>query len=234
MSWFARFAGRRELPAKIAERLLAWRRLPEPDPAQIPRRWIVVDTETSGLNTARCSLIAIGAVAIEDNAVVVAPGFEVVLRQPAASSRENIEVHGVGAAAQAHGADPLEALLGFLEFARKDPLVAYHVPFDAAFLRRALKTHLGLRFGGEWVDIAVLAPLTCPEFARSQRGLDGWLARFGIDSGTRHNALADAFATAQLFQLITRRAAASGRERLCDLQMVAGEHAANTARHRQA
>jgi len=73
----------------------------------------------------------------------------------------------------------------------------------------------------------VLAPLTYPDFARSRRGLDGWLARFGIEPGARHNALADAYATAQLFQIVARRAARDGRRRLCDLQSVAGEHAAN-------
>lgn len=231
MNWFTRFSGRRELPAELAARLAAWRELPEPDPAMTPPRWVVVDTETSGLDSARCNLIAIGAVAIEDNAVVVTPSFEVVLRQERSSSRENIEVHGLGAAAQARGAEPREALLDFLEFVRKDPLVAYHVPFDAAFLRRALKNHLGLRFNGEWIDIAVLAPLRFPEFSRSQRGLDGWIARFGIDAGTRHNALADAFATAQLFLVVAKHMARSGQRRLCDLQMLAGEQAVNARRN---
>ena len=234
MSWLDYFVSRRELPPALALRVAAWQRLPAPDPAMVPRRWVVVDTETSGLDTSRCNLIAIGAVAIEDDAIVVAPSFEVVLRQETTSSRENIEVHGVGAQAQAQGEEPMQALVRFLEFARKDPLVAYHVAFDAAFLRRALKTCLGMRYTGEWLDIAVLAPLKFPEFARSRRGLDGWLARFGIDPGMRHNALADAYATAHLFQIVGRRAARSGQRRLCDLQMIAGEHASNLARSRHA
>ena len=231
MSWLDRFIQRRTVPPELASRLADWQRLPEPDPALAPCRWVVVDTETSGLDTARCNLIAIGAVAIENDAIVVAPSFEAVLRQQTTSSRENIEIHGVGAEAQAQGEEPLQALIRFLEFARKDPLIAYHVAFDAAFLRRAIKAGLGARFGGEWVDIAVLAPLAFPDFARSRRGLDGWLARFGIDPLARHNALADAYATAQLFQIVARRAARDGRRRLCDLQAVAGERAASLARN---
>jgi len=230
MSWLARLFTRRALPPDVESRLAAWRGLPAPDPAAIPRRWVVVDTETSGLDTARSNLIAIGAVAIENDAIVVAPCFEVVLRQDVASSRENIEIHGIGAAAQAQGDDPVHALLEFLEFARKDPLVAYHVAFDAAFLRRAIKAHLGMRFDCEWLDIAVLAALKFPDFARSRRGLDGWLARFGIEPEMRHNALADAYATAQLFQIAARRAARDGQRRLQDLLPVAGEHAAAMAR----
>lgn len=225
MNWFDQLLGRRELPEELALRLEAWRRLPEPDPAAAVQRWVVMDTETSGLDTARSSLIAIGAVAIEHGTIVVEPTFEVVLRQENASSRENIALHGVGAEAQAQGENPAHALIRFLEFARKDPLVAYHVAFDAAFLRRAIKAQLGMRFGGEWLDIAVLAPLKFPDLLRQQRGLDGCLARFGIDPGARHNALADAFATAQLFQIAHRRAVKDGQRRLCELLMLAGEHA---------
>jgi DNA polymerase-3 subunit epsilon len=227
MSWLDYFIRPRALPPSLAARVTAWQRLPAADPAMAPRRWVVVDTETSGLDTARCNLIAIGAVAIENDAIVVAPSFEAVLRQDSTSPRANIEIHGVGAEAQAQGEEPAEALIRFLEFVGKDALIAYHVAFDAAFLRRAIKAHLGLRFTGEWVDIAVLAPVTYPDFARSRRGLDGSLARFGIEPGARHNALADAYATAQLFQIVARRAARDGRRRLCDLQSVAGEHAAN-------
>ena len=230
MNWFKRVLGRRELPEELALRLDAWRRLPAPDPATAAQRWVVVDTETSGLDTTRSNLIAIGAVAIEHDAIAVNPSFEVVLRQDISSSRENIELHGVGAAAQAQGEDPAHALIRFLEFARKDPLVAYHVAFDAAFLRRAIKAQLGMRFHGEWLDIAVLAPLKFPDLARGQRGLDGWLARFGIESNARHNALADAFATAQLFQIAQKRAINDGQRRLCDLLMLAGEHASGRAR----
>ncbi len=231
MNWLDRFLGRRELPSELALRLAAWQRHPAPDPAAVPRRWVVIDTETSGLDTARSKLIAIGAVAIEADAIVVDPSFEVVLRQDVASSRENIELHGVGVAAQAQGEEPAAALVRFLEFARKDPLVAYHVTFDATFLRRAIKAQLGMRFDSEWLDIAVLAPLKFPDLARGERGLDRWLARFDIDPGARHNALADAFATAQLFQIAARRAARDGQRRLCDLLMVAGEHASTMARH---
>jgi DNA polymerase-3 subunit epsilon len=227
MSWLDYFIRPRALPPALAARIAAWQRLPAADSAMAPRRWVVVDTETSGLDMARCNLIAIGAVAIENDVIVVAPSFEAVLRQDSTSPRANIEIHGVGAEAQAHGEEPAEALVRFLEFVGKDALIAYHVAFDAAFLRRAIKARLGLRFTGEWVDIAVLAPLTYPDFARSRRGLDGWLARFGIEPGARHNALADAYATAQLFQIVARRAARDGRRRLCDLQSVAGEHAAN-------
>jgi hypothetical protein len=146
MSWLDYFIRPRALPPALAARIAAWQRLPAADSAMAPRRWVVVDTETSGLDMARCNLIAIGAVAIENDVIVVAPSFEAVLRQDSTSPRANIEIHGVGAEAQAHGEEPAEALVRFLEFVGKDALIAYHVAFDAAFLRRAIKARLGLAF----------------------------------------------------------------------------------------
>jgi DNA polymerase-3 subunit epsilon len=49
-----------------------------------------------------------------------------------------------------------------------------------------------------WVDLAWLAPALLPERALSCKGLDAWLKAFGIANFKRHDALADAFATAQL------------------------------------
>lgn len=226
----AQFFRRQKLPPELERRLDEWQRLAAPSPADIPRRWVVVDTETSGLSTGRDKLIAIGAVAVEGRAILVEPSFEAVLRQETVSSRDNIELHGVGASAQEGGEDPASALVRFLEFARKDPLAAYHAEFDATFLRRAIKASLGIRFGGEWLDLATLVPRKFPVLARELHGLDPWLARFGIEVGDRHNALADAFATAQLFLIADGRARRDGKNRLADLLAIAGEHASGMAR----
>ncbi|MGH8758562.1 MAG: hypothetical protein ACREVW_03500, partial [Burkholderiales bacterium] len=42
------------------------------------------------------------------------------------------------------------------------------------------------------------------------RGLDQWLAYFGIENYARHDALADAFSTAQLLLVLLERAASQG------------------------
>jgi DNA polymerase-3 subunit epsilon len=134
--------------------------------------------------------------------------FYCVLRQAEASSRENILVHGIGGAAQRAGADPTEALLAFLEFAGKAPLVGFHAAFDDTLVRRATREHLGEPWERQWIDLAQLAPELMPDEARARQNLDAWLERFGIDVFSRHDAAADALATAQLFLALLPRAAA--------------------------
>jgi DNA polymerase-3 subunit epsilon len=169
-----------------------------------------VDVETSGLDTERDRLIAVGALAIVDGAIDLADSFEIVLRQDAPSTADNIAIHGIGEAEQAQGADPREALAGFLDFAGKDPLVAFHAPFDAAMLRRAIGHHLGIAFRRPWLDLADVAPLVWPNQASRLDGLDDWLAALGIPVALRHRAIADCLATAELMLMVLPGAAGAG------------------------
>jgi DNA polymerase-3 subunit epsilon len=188
------------LDAAQAERLQAWQRLP-PARLDLPfevGRYVVVDVESTGLDLVRDRLIAIGAVVVEGGKVSLRESFEVVLRQERSSSKDNILIHGIGGEQQRDGLAPAEALLAFLEFLGKSPLVAFHVTFDETMIRRAMRDFLGLDFRHPWLDLAYVMPGLLPQYARRYRALDDWAGRFGIANYARHSALADALATAQL------------------------------------
>ena len=182
-------------------------------------RWVVVDVETAGLNAAHDALISIGALAVNDGRIDLADSFEVVLRQASPSERRNIEVHGIGGSEQLAGEEPRRALEAFRAFARDDPLVAYHAPFDALVLRRAFRQVLRARFARPWLDLADVAPLAWPGRAKGP-GLDGWLQAFSIPMAQRHRAIVDCLATAQLLLAVLHaapRLGASSARRLLSL-----------------
>jgi DNA polymerase-3 subunit epsilon len=209
--WLAPAPG---LTPRQAERLAAWRALPEGGPG----RCGVVDVEPTGLNLASDSLISIGAVAVADGRIALGDSFYVVLQQRESSARENILVHGISGSVQRGGVEPAEALLAFLEFLGKSPLVAFHVAFDETMIRRALRRHLGLSFRHAWLDLAYVMPALYPQLAYSHRMLDDWIGRFGIRIEARHHALADALATAQLLQVALARARGKGLAGLRDME----------------
>ncbi|HLY96081.1 MAG TPA: 3'-5' exonuclease, partial [Sideroxyarcus sp.] len=122
-------------------------------------------------------------------------------QQQAASEKGNILLHGIGTSAQLEGAPPAEALLAFLDYLGKSPLIAFHVTFDETMIRRAVREYLGYSFKHPWLDLAYVMPGLNPSLARKYRALDDWIGHFGIRIDVRHNALADALATAQLFQV---------------------------------
>jgi DNA polymerase-3 subunit epsilon len=200
------------LPEEVAQLVLRWRGLPDYDRGRpaTSGRWVVVDVESSGLDAVNDSLIAVGALAVVDGAIDLADSFEVVLRQDAPSATDNIEVHGIGGTEQTQGEEPAIALAAFLDFVGKDPLVAFHAPFDATMLRRAVDRHLGIGFKRPWLDLADIAPLAWPRYASRLQGLDDWLEAFSIPVAFRHRAIADCLATAQLLLRILPHARGIG------------------------
>jgi DNA polymerase-3 subunit epsilon len=68
-------------------------------------------------------------------------------------------------------------------------------------IRRALREYLGFTFKHPWLDLAYVMPGLNPTLAKKNHALDDWIGHFGIRIDVRHNALADAVATAQLFQI---------------------------------
>ncbi len=198
-----------KLTERQAERLETWLALPESDTRSgfAHTRVVVVDVETTGLNLVTDTLISIGAVAVVDGRIEFGDSFSVVLQQEQSSRKENILIHGISGNDQRCGADPIEALLDFLEYVGNSPLVAFHVTFDENMIRRALKQHIGFKFKHPWLDLAYVMPSLYPPLAHSHRVLDDWIRRFKIHIELRHNALADAVATAQLLLIAQSKAA---------------------------
>ena len=196
------------LPPAQATRLAAWQDI-SPAVLSTPcvqARYVVVDVETTGLNLMTDTLISIGAVAVVGGRISLADSFSVVLQQDRVSRRENILIHGITGTVQREGMPPADALLDFLDYLGKSPLVAFHAALDEAMIQRAMRQYLGLSFKHPWLDLAYLMPALYPALARRHRVLDDWTGRFNIRNAARHDALADAMVTAQLLQVALAQA----------------------------
>jgi DNA polymerase-3 subunit epsilon len=195
---------------------VSWFRSPPIDAV----RWVVIDTETSGLDAARDRLLSVGAVTVTRGRIALAESFHKVLKQEVASAPDNVAIHSIGADAQLAG-EPAAGVLGaFRAFLGTALPVGFNADFDAAVLGRAMKP-LGLRCAAAWLDLAQLAPVLEPAEGRRRRSLDDWLERYGIRVTTRHDALADALATAELFLVLQEKAHRAGCSTARDLARLA-------------
>lgn len=164
-------------------------------------RWVVIDSESSGLDASRDRLLAIAGVAVSVEfaapRILLGDSFEVVLRQDdAAADKPNILLHGIGVGAQRDGVPAAQALLDFERWLAGAPLLAFHAAFDQTLITRAFASRLQRRLGADWVDLEQVAGATLP--AVTAHTLDEWMAHFGIHCAQRHQASADALATAEL------------------------------------
>jgi DNA polymerase-3 subunit epsilon len=210
MTWFSRLFGgakeQREITLTPEQRhdIGAWQQLPQPDLNCLHKagRYVIVDVESSGLNMKKDQLISIGAVALVDGCLDFKDAFQVVLRQDRASTHENILIHGIGGSAQTEGVEPAEALISFLQYIGKAPLVAYHAFFDQSMIDKAMEAYLGIELGQTWIDLAWVLPSFFQSRTDARMELDDWLRLFDIENIRRHNAVSDAYATAKLLQIL--------------------------------
>jgi DNA polymerase-3 subunit epsilon len=183
----------------------AWQRWFGRDALADDTRWVVLDVEASGLDPARDRLLAIAAIGVHfdsDGArgrIALGDSFEVVLRQggdAGPADKANILLHGIGVGAQRGGVEPAVALDGFVAFAGRSPLLAFHAAFDRTLIERACRAAGRPRPPNPWLDLEPLAAVLHPQVRA--RSLDEWMAHFDIRCAVRHQAAADTLATAEL------------------------------------
>jgi DNA polymerase-3 subunit epsilon len=169
--------------------------------ASAPQRWVMLDVESSGLDAKRDRLIAIAAIGVKLHAgrphIDFGDSFEVVLQQPELNpDKQNILLHGIGVGAQRAGTAPAAALQAFRQWLGTAPLIAFHAAFDQTLIQRAMRSALRSRLANRWVDLQPVASALLPELKASS--LDPYLDHFGIHCLHRHQAAADALASAEL------------------------------------
>jgi DNA polymerase-3 subunit epsilon len=206
------------------ERLFARRRGDSATPPHT--RWVMLDVETSGLDTRKDRLLAIAAIGLHVDwetktlRIDVGDSFEVVLQQDEVSSKDNILLHGIGAERQRMGTAPAQAMGAFVQFVGNAPLLAFHAAFDQTMIARYAQQHLGAPLANAWLDIDHLCAVTY-EGVRA-RALDDWLTHFGIHCAVRHQAAADTLAECELLQRIWPRVA-NQCANWSDVQRLAGQ-----------
>jgi len=171
-------------------------------------RWIVVDCETSGLDARRDRLLSAAAVEVSGDRIALGRAYAAVLRQAEPSAAANILVHGIGGDAQMGGRAAAEVLAELARFMEGGIPAAFHAPFDREVLKRSFSGE-GISFPGTaWLDLARLAPAVFPQ--RKCKTLEDWLAAFAIECPGRHDALADAYASAELLLVLLAEARRQG------------------------
>ena len=178
-------------------------------------RLVAMDLETTGPNMLQDRIISIGGVAVAERAVQHGDAFEIVVRQDSESRVDNILIHQIGGQEQRAGAEPVGALLSFLEYLDGSIAIAFRAEFDSTVLRRELHETLGIRLPVRFLDLAVILPALFPNTQNDS--LDDWTQYFGLPPIGRHHAIADAYANAQLLLLVLEKAQRLGLATAADL-----------------
>lgn len=181
-------------------------------------RFVVVDVETTGPDRERDRMVSLGAVGVVRGALPLEETYGAVLRQDVESGAGSVLLHRIGGQRQREGEDPRAVLERFLVFRGDAVGVAFRAPFDAKVLEREFSLTLGIRARMRFIDLADLLPALFP--GTTHATLDDWCAHFHLQPVARHDALGDAFVTAQLLLVVLSAAERAGVHTLGDLLAV--------------
>jgi DNA polymerase-3 subunit epsilon len=181
----------------------------------------ILDTETTGLDTSKDSILSFGAVKISDLKIQVTTAVEWYPKS------ENVK----GKAAQIHGLVGIPDQISVEEFLKRlltylgnSLIVGHHIGFDLEMLSKELKAFGINRLPNPVIDTLNLAIRLehgpNADQSRIQLGdysLDELCRRYEIEMDDRHTAGGDAFLTAQLFLKLLKMAEKKGIESYMDL-----------------
>lgn len=161
-------------------------------------RFVVFDTETTGLDTKKDRILSIGTIAVKKNTLKVNDNLESYLKQDFFNA-ETVKIHGLLKENNDTKIDEEKAIIQFLDHIKDSVLVAHHAAFDVAMINEALK-RLGLpKLKNKVIDTGVLFKKTALDKSKNHFSLDDLSKKFNIPAHDRHTASGDAFITAILF-----------------------------------
>lgn len=186
---------------------------------------VVVDTELTGLDRKRDSIVSIGAVKMAGGRVEIGHTFYQLVNPRMQMNAQVVVVHEITPAEVLEKPDIGPVLADFLEFCGKDIIIGHYISLDLAFINRELK-----KSAGETLPNPALDTMSLMHFWRSNspnHGPDSYAPKkfelveiakeLGVQVQGAHNALMDAFMTAQVFQRLLPRIQVLGIKTLGDL-----------------
>ncbi len=181
-------------------------------------RFVVLDSETTGLNPRKDRIVTIGAVAVVNHEILLEDSFEALLKVEYNSSA--VTIHGVTREESLAGLDEPEALARFRDYLGDGVIVGHHIAHDVETFNVGYERHFGTQLDNPSLDTMDLTLLLERDGALAGReaigqfSLDALCTLFGIVPHDRHTAPGDAFITAQIFQRLLRLAGRCERRTL--------------------
>lgn len=168
------------------------------------KRYVVFDCETTGLDYKSDRILSIGAVAIQNDKIIVGDFMEVFLQQDIFKP-ESVPIHGILKEGKEEKIVEAEAIIRFLEFIKDATLVGHHVAFDIEMINQALdRLNVGT-MKNQAMDTDVMYQKLKYLPYEQHASLDELCDIYKIKKSDRHTASGDAFITALLFLKLKKK-----------------------------
>lgn len=170
--------------------------------------YTVIDTELTGLNERKDSIISIGAVKMTGTKIDLSKNFHKLTKPETKFRAESVVIHGI-TPSDVSGEPAIDAILSeFVDFCGNSTLIGHCVSIDMAFINKEMKRVFGNPMSNPVIDTFFIyewirnqtPSKPCFSYSPKDSGLYEIAKCFDIPVRGAHNALTDAFITAQIFQ----------------------------------
>jgi DNA polymerase-3 subunit epsilon len=193
-------------------------------------RYVVMDTELTGLDVKKDSIVSVGAVAMTGGKIILGETFYEMVCPETELRSESIVIHGI-MPSEVVGKPSISAVLDdFLKFCEGAVVVGHFLSLDLSFLNKELKRLQGRKFpypvadtqrAHEWMRDQSKGARGQYDACEENKDLFSLAKKYHIQVSAAHNALMDAFITAQLFQRFLSYLPALGVRTVKDLLRIA-------------
>ena len=168
-----------------------------------PNRFVVLSTETSGLNPDKDVILSLGAFSVIDDGIVIKDNFESVLLQYKYLQDNGLSNEFIIESKMIKMPEP-DAIEAFINFLGNAILVGHHINFDIEMLNSALERLDCGRIKNEALDVDVMYRKLM-DVNDKQFSLDDLCEIYKIPKSDRNSSAEDAYRIALLFLKLKSR-----------------------------
>lgn len=171
--------------------------------------YTVLDTELTGLDPKKDSIVSIGAIRMTGQRIDLGNTLYSLVKPETELSGESVVVHGIMPSDVDEKPGIADALNDLIAFIGDTVIVGHFIALDMGFINRFLKRLQDRTIGNPVIDTGRLFTWLRTEESGFSRHFDDdqqnkdlftIAKKYGIDISGAHNALKDAYITAQVFQ----------------------------------
>lgn len=167
------------------------------------KRFVILSTETSGLNVGKDVILSIGSFAVIDNSIIIGDSFEAVLLQYKFLHDNGLSNEFIVESKMKKLGEP-EAVKLLIDYIGNAVLVGHHIDFDVEMINAALERLDCGRLKNEALDIDVMYR-KLQDINNKQFSLDELSTIYNLPKSDRNSSSEDAYKIALLFLKLKSR-----------------------------
>ena len=168
----------------------------------IKNEYIVLDTETTGLNPKKDEILSIAAVKIINNKIITSKSFKIFIKPSNKISSKSISIHHILPDDLSNSVSINEALEELFSFIKNLPIIGYYISFDINILNTYIEKYIGTTLNNKQIELSDMYYKRYKKYSAHEfvdLKFDTIMKELDIPNLEKHDALNDSIMSAMIY-----------------------------------